>query len=372
MQSSVIPPEKGSKEQERKLWQHLTDLHKAGYSPKELDKYWSYYEGDFSDKDFQKLKNSCNIIKQIIDTKSTLALDSMMAATVIPAPMSMATIETLKEMEDVAALLDDSLKVVMKDNNIDAIKAQVMDDGLIFGLGVVEVVWDADEKAQGDVFARCIDPRKMKVEKSASDISDSAFLFIEQELSVYEVKQRYAVNPDGSINEEIMEKIDKMAETKTEPQAKKEAQGVLSYNSTDGGGQAYTYGVDGVKNAGKTVKLYRVYLKDDSTFLEEENDTDSEVETKQTFRMQYPNGRYIVMSAKDSNKVIFEDKAIDYPFGYPFSSFTPYKHRKLFGKSEIADLMFVQDRINRAYIRVQTLVAKFVSIICYDSNQLES
>jgi hypothetical protein len=77
------------------------------------------------------------------------------------------------------------------------------------------------------------------------------------------------------------------------------------------------------------------------------------------------------MSAKDSNKVIFEDKAIDYPFGYPFSSFTTYKHRKLFGKSEIADLMYIQDRINRAYGRVQTLVAKFVSIICYDSNQLD-
>jgi len=361
--------ENSNNEQETKLWKHLDELQKKSYSPKELNKYWAYYSGDFSDKEFEKIKNSCNIIKQIIDTKSTLALDSMMSTTVVPAPASMATIETLQGMEDVADVLNDSLVSVFKDIELDGIKAQVMDDGLIFGVGIVESVWDAEKKAQGDVEAVVLDPRKIRVEKSAIDIPDSAFVFIEQEISIYEAKQRYGLNQDGSVNDEMMEKIEKLGETKTAKNEKGQASGVMSYNSDSGGGQAYAYGVDGVKNAGKIIKLYRVYLKDDSTFLEDSNDPDNE--EKQTFRMQYPNGRYCVMSAMDSNKVIFEDKPIDYPFGYPLTAFNPYKQRSLFGKSEIADLMFVQDRINRAYIRVQTLVAKFVSIICYDSNQLD-
>lgn len=356
-------------QQEEKLWKHLDGLYRKAYSPKILNKYWAYYSGDFSDKEFEKIKNSCNIIKQIIDTKSTLALDSMMATTVVPAPASMATIETLQSMEDVADVLNDSLISAFKEVGLDGIKAQVMDDGLIFGVGIVESVWDAEKKAQGDVDACVVDPRKVKVEKSAINVEDSAFVFIENEISVYEAKKTYAINQDGSINDEMMEKIDKLGETKPEKQEKGQASGVMSYNSDSGGGQAYAYGVDGVKNAGKTIKLYRVYLKDDSTFLEDNNDPDAQ--EKQTFRMQYPNGRYCVMSALESSKVIFEDKAIDYPFGYPLTTFNPYKHRSLFGKSEIEDLMFVQDRINRAYIRVQTLVAKFVSIICYDSNQLD-
>ena len=354
---------------EEKLWNHLKSLRDNSDAPKELEKYWSYYLGDFSSKDFNKLENTCNIIKQIVDTKATLALDAMMTSTVVPAPVEMAEIQTLQELQDVADLLDDSLKTVMRENNADSIKAQVMDDGLIFGLGVCESVWDAEAKVQGDVKSAALDPRKIRVEKSAINFEDSAYVFIDQELSIYELKKRYAVNSDGSISEDMVAKIDAIATTNTPNKEKKDPTGIMSYNSDAGGGQAYAYGQDGIKNAGKTVKLWRVYLKDDSTFIQDEQSEDDT--TIQTLAMQYPNGRYVVMSAKDANKIIFEDKAIDYPFGYPLSSFTPYKHRMLFGKSEVQDLMYVQDRINKAYIRLQTLIAKFVSIIMYDSAQLD-
>ena len=150
---------------EEKLWEHLEEIRKQGYSPKELERYYAYYMGDFSGKEFKELQNACNVIKQIIDTKATLALDTMMAATVVPAPSEMSHIELLQDMQDVADFLDEALKSAFKRNEFDSIKQQVVLDGLVYGIGITECVWDADKDGVGDVQISVIDPRKVKVEK---------------------------------------------------------------------------------------------------------------------------------------------------------------------------------------------------------------
>jgi hypothetical protein len=109
----------------------------------------------------------------------------------------------------------------------------------------------------------------------------------------------------------------------------------------------------------KNIKVWKCYLKDDSTFLSDiidnKNNSDENKQNLSQEAARYPYGRVIIFidQAKD---FILEDKEIDYPFGYPIDVFIPLCSDNLFGISETENLFEIQDRINRAYNKMQQIV----------------
>ena len=358
------------------LWEHCNNLYKQSYGPGDkLDNFWSFYNGDFENSTEAKgLNNVCNVIKQVVDTKATLALDAMMTTTVIPELVSFRDFQNLKDAEATADLLNDCLTHVLKSNKWTSKKAEIMDDGEIFGFGGVEVVWSDSEKAVGDVGINLLDARNLRWEKSARAVKDSSYFFIKFESSIFELKKKYGLNSDGTTNVEALEKIDRLSgQVSKKTDSLKEPKGIISYDSLAGGGQAYSYGGGDTfsKTTGKTVKLLRCYLKDDSTFIEDETDSEGIKTGKVLERMKYPHGRLVIMSSDEKNKIIFDDKPIDYPFGLPIFLFNAKKNKSIEGKSEVEDLIIIQRRINKTYDKAQLLIAKFISTVCYDSQQLD-
>jgi hypothetical protein len=181
------------------------------------------------------------------------------------------------------------------------------------------------------------------------------------------------MNSDGTIDQEMSDKIDALVKKSGQIQGKKPSPtGIVSYDSTDEGGQAFTYGnkTDGLKGASESNKLIKLYLKDDSVMAPNKTDDTQDKEIKDFLRFAYPNGRCIVISDDKTNQVVFEDKEIDYPFGFPLDNFSPLKLDGLDGKGEVEDLIWIQNRITKAYARLRDLIAKYVSIICYDKGKI--
>lgn len=120
-----------------------------------MKKYQEYYAGD-SGKDNH---NQLNIIKGIIDTKTTLVLDFEAVSSVVPKTKSFANIEQVKLMNRIADILNDCNKHVLKTNNFDTVKREVVENYNKFGLGIIQTNWkQADEEELGDVEIISVDP----------------------------------------------------------------------------------------------------------------------------------------------------------------------------------------------------------------------
>lgn len=370
-------PDKKIKED---LWEHVYNLYEEGETLKtKTQRYYDYYLGRVDvikeDPDYRfEESNSNNVIKQIIDTKVTLTLDSQMTTTVMPKTGSFSALPEIKQAQNIADVYNDCLKQVQKINEWDCLKHFSTRWGAISGIGAAETVWNPDKGMNGEdgvvgeVEINQIDPRYIRWDKNAKRPEDATFFTIELDLSPYELKKRYAQNPDGSFNKEMSDKIDDLSHTTKPKEDKKRADQppVVSYNSDQGGGLAFSGSSKGIQGAGKSVKLIKIYLKDDSTFAPSKEDSSVEEEEKQTFQMLYPNGRCMIISADKKHKVIFEDKSIDYPFGMPVDVFNYSALDTMDGKGEVEDLVSVQDKIVKAYARLRTLVAKYISSVVLD------
>ena len=86
-------------------------------------------------------------------------------------------------------------------------------------------------------------------------------------------------------------------------------------------------------------------------------DSSDEKQVKKSEIFKYPNGRLIIYS----NNQILEDKPLDYPFGFPFQTFTPTPSDRLVGYGDVEDLMQIQARLCDAYLKLTTLLNKYKS-----------
>ena len=361
--------------QEIALFKLIQKLYRESYCPKDkIIKYNDYYLGKFEDQfRYKNLENTNNIIKQIVDTKSTLILDAMMETSVIPSNLDWETFQKIKQVQDIADIMNDCLKHALRQNNFETKKHRIVRDGLISGFIGVETVWNPDlSEGLGDVQVDVIAPSNLRWEKSAKNVQDSTYLFIEYQTSVYELKKKYAVNAQGEYDEAMADKIDQLVKGDAyRPADKGKPKAIVTTVNDTGAQQAFVYDSQGIKEAGKTVKLVKCYIKDDSVAAPDTSDTADIKEGKQFLKYNYPNGRCIIFSGDEQNPIIFEDKPIDYKFGFPVTVFNPIDLDNIESKGEVEDLIFVQDRINRAYARLQVLIGKFISVVCVDARQLD-
>lgn len=306
-------------------------------------KYREYYEGSYKDG------NQLNVIKGIIDTKTTLVLDFEAVSNVVAKSKSFANIEQIQLMNSIADILNDCNNHVLKENDIDGIKRAVVHNKNICGIGIAETSWkQEDDKELGDVQIISVDPLNYFPDTTAKKVQDCNYIFKKEVVSSITLKKDYP---------QFAEQIDKAkAAEEKDKRDKAPNQGAINTVATDiNTTQMFADGKSpnvsgGAVSQSKNIVVWNAYLKDDSTFIASD-DAD-----KQILSLVYPNGRFIrwVEGAED---YVLEDKPIDLPTGYPFDVME--------GDSDVKYLIETQNRIDKAYRKIRLLVGGYVSFLAH-------
>lgn len=307
----------------------------------DFKKYREYYEGTYKDG------NQLNIIKGIVDTKTTLVLDFDAVSAVVAKNKSFANIDQVKLMSSIADILNDCNAHILKENDIDSLKRSVIQNAIICGLGVAETTWkQSDDSELGDVQILSVDPLNYYPDTTAKKVEDCNYIFKKEVVSSITLKKDYP---------QFIEQIEKAkAADEGEKKEKLPSIGAINTVSTDIN-TTQIYADDrspekGSVSASRNIVVWNAYLKDDSTFY------DSKDTEKQALMLQYPYGRYIrwVEGATD---YILEDKPIDLPTGYPFDVIET--------ESDVKYLIETQKRIDKAYRKIRLLIGGYVSFLAH-------
>lgn len=306
-------------------------------------KYREYYEGTYKDG------NQLNIIKGIVDTKTTLVLDFEAVSSVTAKSKCFANLDQISLMNDIADILNDCNTHVLKENDIDGIKRAVVHNKNVCGIGIAETSWkQKDDNELGDVQIISVDPLNYFPDTTAKKVEDCNYIFKKEIVSSITLKKDYP---------QFAEQIEKAkgADDKDKDNADK----TPNYGAVNTVGndinttQIYADGKapqDGTISNAKNVVVWNAYLKDDSTFI------DTKDTEKQTLMFQYPNGRFIRW-VEGADDYLLEDKPIDLPTGYPFDVIE--------GDSDVKYLIETQNRIDKAYRKIRLLIGGYVSFLAH-------
>ena len=333
-------------------------------------KFERYYKGNVAPtigygRDGMPVKGSdasyYNIIKPIIETKATTALDAMITTNVKPANLSHQTFDNLKQLESIADILNDCWENVKKNTGMDNISQKVIRDGLINGIGIAKVFWNQSvDNGLGDVRIERVNPVDFYPEPNATTIENCNYIFVKRYISRFDLINEYKNRPD------VLKKIDKLTteSTRITDAAEKRTDLVVSMENSEGGtkNNAQGYMNEGSlvpSNTTENIVLWECYLKDDTVLVPLDKDSGQEKQMKTEERFKYPNGRLIIYSEKE----ILDDKPIDYPFGFPFETFSPTQSDSLVGFGDVEDLCSTQDKIIDAYYKLQQLLMKYKSFL---------
>ena len=328
------------------ILQHLEELKNKAVDENrkrhnEFKKYREYYEGSYKDG------NQLNIIKGIIDTKTTLTLDFEAVSSVVAKTKSFANIDQIQLMNSIADILNDCNTHVLKENDIDGIKRSVVHNKNVCGLGIAETTWkQQDDEELGDVQIISVDPLNYFPDTTAKKVEDCNYIFKKEIVSSITLKKDYPQYADK------IEKA-KAAEDKDKKDKAPNQGAVNTVGNEINTTQLFADGKSpeqGTLSQSRNIVVWNAYLKDDSTFI------DTKDTEKQQLMLQYPNGRYIrwVEGATD---YILEDKPIDLPTGYPFDVIE--------GDSDVKYLIETQNRIDKAYRKIRLLIGGYVSFLAH-------
>mgnify|MGYP006935477000 CR=1 FL=1 len=357
-----------------KLFDLVWDLWDNGESrAEECKRNYDYWKGKLGTSHytaFDDQKKTCsNIVKEIIETKVTNTLDAKFTLAVAPVLNSFADYKSIKDMHMVADVYDDCLKDVLRSNNFDSFKERSLRWGEICGHGAGQTLWSDEDKVEGEIKLTDIEPVNLRWNKGAKKREDINFIAYLSEQNPSKVKGKYAVNPDGSWNQDLCDKIDEVTETQSEI-VKGQKKGVVAIKSNEAADLAYAYESQGI-NSGKMCKLIIMFLLDDTVYAPDKKDDAQTKTDKETYKQMYPNGRMIVFIENKDKKIILEDKPA--PEGFKnlgnIDIFNPIDFEDLWGINEVDDLIPIQDRINGAWIRVRKLLASYINAIALDKGQ---
>lgn len=344
------------------LLKHIDKLRKEAvtqHPTSELKKYWAYYSGKARKGTSDYMSNKYNIIKGIVDTKCTLVLDNDIVSTVMPRLKTFVDENSLSLQNDIADILKDINSYVLDDNNFEKIKSQVVLNKLIYGSGFTETIWSQDEDNKlGDIKINFLNPLDCFPDMAAKTIEDCNFFFIRETYSPITLKKKYP---------EYAKKMQSTMDKNQSGKDNNQPTGVFTTQNDGLTSQAYSYGGESSisPEKQKNITVWKCYLKDDSTFVAKESEQGADPKEAE-LKFKYPNGRLIIY-VDGANDYVLEDKPIDYPFGFPIDTFSS-STVNIFGDSQVKYLVDIQDRINRAWERVQYLVSSYVSFIAVNSS----
>jgi hypothetical protein len=346
----------------------LLQIAKNAHPSKRFEKYRKYRNGDFEKTgESRDIASTFNLIKPITETKIAFVLDSQILTNVVPQINSFAQLSTIETINDIASIQNDLLKHVQRVNKQEEVIERVARHADWYGSGIAKITWDQDaSKGMGDVLIEIISPENFFPDPSATEIKDCNYIFIKCSYSIMTLKQKY---------QHLIKDIDELVKNgsqgqndsgllseKSKPDSKK---GVLNVKGDNGNIQSmYAVDTSGIEKLDKNILVWECYLKDDSTFIKSEDDSNEELRIKDQLEFKYPYGRVVIFAGDD---LILEDKPVDYPFGYPFSKLTWIPDDSFWGQGDVGDLIDIQDRLNLAYYRLRTLIAKYISVIVTDA-----
>jgi hypothetical protein len=358
---------------------YLTNLlsqAKAGHNTKQLVKYKRFYDGTFSpvtgtdangDYTLGNMKKGnalYNVVKPIVETKATTALDAMITTSVKPANLSHQTFDNLKQLESIADILNDCWENIKRSSELPNISQKIMRDGSIYGIGIAKVIWNQSiNNGLGDIRIERVSPLDFFPEPTATSIENCNYIFVKRVISRFDLINQYKNNP------EVLKKIDELSSPSAtinmgEPTNKVVAGKVTANGVTTGSEMYLNQGSLKPSGTEHNIELYECYLKDDTVLipLDDESEQDKEMKTEERFK--YPNGRLIIFSGQE----ILEDRPIDYPFGFPFATYSPTQSDTIMGQGDVEDLMQIQSRLTRAYSKLQELLEKYKSQLIVPEN----
>lgn len=355
-------------EKNKALWKLVNNLWKNGTSwTEKYKKFYDYYNGKISDKYFDKEdKTSNNIIEEIVETKVTATLDAPFTIQVVPSISPLKELTEIKNHQTVADIFNEELHHILKDNDFEELKEQVVRFGEIMGFSAIQTyICDEDDKEK--IKLEYINPENLRWDRSATKMKDLSFIAYKQCLVPNVVKEKYCKNDDGSYNEELCKLVDAITTSQSNEgvQSSKGNGKVVAYETKNGGGLAYNTGAtDGIQ-AGKVVELVVMYLIDTSVYSPNENDNIKTNILKKESVYRYPYGRMITFALSEKDSLILDDKPA--PKGFMnlanIDIFNTVKINRIEGKSEVEDLIPIQNRINGTLARQSFLVSQNVNSI---------
>lgn len=355
-------------EKNKALWKLCFNLWKNGTSWSEkYKKFYNYYDGKLNDKYFDNEdKTSNNIIEEIIETKVTATLDAPFTIQVVPSISPLKDLTEIKNHQTVADIFNEELHHILKDNDFEELKEQVVRFGEIMGFSAVQTyICDEDDREQ--IKLDYISPENIRWDRSATKTKDLSFIAYKQCLVPNVVKEKYCKNEDGSYNEELCKLIDSITTSQSQEgsQNPKGNGRVVAYQTNNSAGLAYNNGAtDGIQ-AGKVVELVVMYLVDTSVYSPNENDNIKTQNLKKESVYRYPYGRMITFALSEKDNLILDDKPA--PKGFMnlanIDIFNTVKVNRIEGKSEVEDLIPIQNRINGTLAKQSFLVSQNVNSI---------
>ena len=332
-----------------------------------FEKYNNYYangnnisQKENSPNPYNEATN--NQIKPIIDTKSTLVLDQQVQTVVEERSLNNANFETVQAIKNEASILNDCLKNVFINNSYENLLAKdIIKGAAINGCSVVKVFWDANKmEGAGDVGIENISPDTIFFDPGATEIDNCNYIFVKKEESIFDLKKKYSNNKDVLKMLESVSPSEKMqSDQSSSIQNGRPIVGKTSSETT----VMYNYGNESMQKSLNTYTVWECFLKDDTVLQYTPDDTSQQ--TKEVLKeesLKYPNGRVIIYM----NDTILEDKAIDYPFGFPFQIFAPeYAPSKIFGQSQIKNLCKLQDKLNMLEIKTRKMIREYQKVTLY-------
>lgn len=361
---------------DNKLWELLKKIYEKAENKQDfVNNCNNYWDGKLS-KDIITFKDqdrtAFNVIKPIVETKLKAMLDAEFTLCVVPTVKSFSSLQTIKDQQAIADIYNDELLNILQNNNMDVKKEIVARSGLNCGFGAAQVVWDDNKNEIGEVVITNISSDKLRWDRDASTINDASFIGYSFSMSPAAAKNKYAKNEDGSFDEELCEKIDNIAEGQFNSKESGSAKAVVNYKTANGGGQLYSTGdkSDGIC-AGKTVNLVCLFLVDDSMFAPNKDDNEDEEDFKEEQIAKYPNGRMIIFSLNEKEKLILKDEALPKSFNSlgNIAVFNPTKWGGIAGKGEVEDLRITQDRINGLYNKYRKSLEDDFTAIAIEKNE---
>lgn len=353
---------------DKALYKLVSNLWKNGTSwTEKYKKFYNYYDGKLNQNYFGgEEKTSNNIIDEIIETKVTATLDAPFTVQVVPSISPLKDLTEIKNHQIVADIFNEELHHILKDNNFDELKEQIVRFGEIMGFSALQTyICEEDDREQ--IKLEYIPPENIRWDKSAKKIKDLSFIAYKQCLVPNVVKEKYCKNDDGTYNEELCKLVDSITTSPNEEGAKggKGNGRVIAYQTENSSGLAYNNGAtDGIQ-AGKVVELVVMYLIDTSVYSPNENDNIKTQNLKKESVYRYPYGRMITFALSEKDSLILDDKPA--PKGFMnlanIDIFNPMQLNRIEGKSEVEDLIPIQNRINGTLAKQSFLVSQNVNSI---------
>lgn len=351
---------------------HCQSLYKAAkekHPTERLRKFENYYNGRFEDTptggtNNTNLSNNFNIISPIVNTIVTNVLDAQITTSIQAKNLRFEDLEKMNYVEDMADVMESAFEATLKANRFQVLRERILKTTNKTGVTIVKACWDAQKSnGLGDVLLEEIDPRRFFPDPNGKKIEECNYVTVETSKSVLTLKKLYPQLADR-IDELAKKQGTKNSTSDIMPQG---GQAIISARTSENAQQLYAgyqSSFQNIQKLNQNITVFECYLIDDTTFAPDKDDNPKEMEFKDEERFKYPQGRVIIYAGED---VIFEDKAIDYPFGFPFEVMNKEETDDFWGIGTVEALIEIQDRINRAYWRLQTLVAKYISALAVDA-----